>query len=186
MHCSSGVRHPIDSFGRSVVLLLPARQRKFVACLHSAVRARREVYTLITCSRVSYAPPDAQRVIHCSSRFRQCSAISAAAFRSQTRLKLVRRPQPRAPCSPTKAGACWPAAGRLHHVVRRLTSVAPTFVRADSASCPTSTRRTQPSAQQTARRCCARSVLLACQARPPATACARTHRSCVWQLRSHG
>ena len=73
MLCSSGVRHPIDSFGRCVALLLPARQRKFAACLHTAVRARRAVYTPITCSRVSYAPPDAQRAIHCSSSFRQCS-----------------------------------------------------------------------------------------------------------------
>ena len=64
------------------------------------------VYTPITFSRVSYVPPDAQREIHCSSSFRQCSAISAAPFRSQTRRKLVRRPQPRAPCSPAKAGAC--------------------------------------------------------------------------------
>ena len=143
------------------------------------------VYTPITFSRVSYVPPDAQRAIHCSSSFRQCSAIPAAPFRSQTRRKLVRRPQPRAPCSPAKAGACWPDAGRLYQVARRHAAVAPTFVRADSASCPTSTRRTQPSAQQTARRCCARSLLLACQARPPATACARTHRSCV-HLRSHG
>ena len=143
------------------------------------------VYTPITYSRASCVPPDAQRAIHCSSSFRQCSAISAAAFRSQTRLKLVRCPQPRAPCSPAKAGACWPAAGCLHQVVRRHTAVAPTFVRADSASCPTSTRRTQPSAQQTARRCCARSLLLACQTRPPATVCARTHRSCA-RLRSHG
>ena len=53
--------------------MLSARQRKFAVCLHFAVRPRRAVYTPITCSCVSYISPDAQRAIHCSSSFRQCS-----------------------------------------------------------------------------------------------------------------